>query len=191
MRVAGFVGLIVVLIVFFRLGADGSAWGRLQAWSEGLQMLKYSPVWGVGVNTFRESYRLVAHNSYVHCFSELGLVGYAIWIAAIGATLALLGRAQEAEPAWEESAPGVARWAAALRLSLESFLIGAMFLSRTYSVTLFLLLGLATALTGVARRTTEEPGYYVLRPVSLAAWSVVATLASVALTYAVVVLGGR
>ena len=93
LRWAGFVGLFLVLILFFRLGgADDSAMGRLEAWSEGLQMLKYSPVWGVGFGSFADVHQIVAHNSFVHCFGELGLVGYFAWLGAILATFWYLER---------------------------------------------------------------------------------------------------
>jgi hypothetical protein len=44
------------------------------------------------------------------------------------------------------------RWARALFLSLAGFLVGALFLSRSYDVMLFLLLGLSVALADLARR---------------------------------------
>ena len=35
-------------------------------------MLKFSPLWGVGYGSFADVHELVAHNSFVHCFAELG-----------------------------------------------------------------------------------------------------------------------
>lgn len=192
LRWAGFVGLMVVLTLFFRFGeADDSARGRLEAWSEGLQMVKYSPIWGVGFGQFADIHRLVAHNSFVHCFAELGLVGYFAWLGAIFATFWYLERVAAVEGAarGEDASADLVRWARALGLSLVAFLAAALFLSRTYSVSLFLLVGLGTALAGVALNTSDEPGEYVI-PLS---WFLVRTGAmvvlSVAITYTVVVLG--
>ena len=189
LRWAGFVGLFLVLILFFRLGgADESAMGRLEAWSEGLQMLKYSPLWGVGFGSFADVHRIVAHNSFVHCYGELGLVGYFAWLGAILATFWYLERISATE-AGPEGPPELARWARALSLSLVAFLAGALFLSRTYSVSLFLLVGLGTALAGVALNTSEEPESYAFPMPGFVLRTGVLVVVSIILTYVVVVLG--
>ncbi len=51
----------------------------------------------------------------------------------------------------QESAE-VAKWGRALHLALVAFLTGALFLSRTYSPVLFLVLGLGAALADMTRR---------------------------------------
>src|SRR5262249_3266951 len=51
-------------------GAD-----RLMIWSDGLAMFKHSPLWGVGYYGFQEHSILTAHNSYLLCAAELGLIG--------------------------------------------------------------------------------------------------------------------
>jgi O-antigen ligase/polysaccharide polymerase Wzy-like membrane protein len=140
------------------LTVDQSAEGRLEAWAEGLEMLKASPVWGVGWGQFTEHHPLVAHNSFVHCFSETGLVGYFLWLATITLTIAGLRRVTRSAPQGE-AGDEVRRWSRAAELGLIAFLTGAFFLSRSYSVVLFLLLGLGTAVMAVARREEwYEPG---------------------------------
>jgi O-antigen ligase len=71
---------------------DASFEGRTEAWYAGLQMLKDSPIWGVGLGFFRDYHERVAHNSFVHCFAELGLVGYFLWLAVIVLTVSDLGQ---------------------------------------------------------------------------------------------------
>jgi len=184
MRWVGIAGLLIVLIVFFRSGADGSAMGRLEAWSAGLQMLKGSPVWGVGFGTFGEEHELVAHNSFVHCFAELGLVGYFLWLGGIVATLWSLDRIRQSP----DVDPNARRWATALRASLVAFLIGALFLSRTYSVTLYFLLGLATALAaGVS--TARSPSGFSMPLVKVAVRTASVLVVSILLTYLVILVG--
>jgi hypothetical protein len=189
LRGAGFAGLFLGLVLFFRLGgADESAMGRLEAWSEGLQMLKYSPIWGIGFGSFADVHGLVAHNSFVHCYAETGLVGYCAWLGAIVACFWYLERISVIET--DSEAPfELARWAKALGLSLAAFLAGALFLSRTYSVSLFLLVGLCTALAGVALETSEEPESYTFPVRGFLARTGILVAASIVLTYAVVVLG--
>jgi len=178
---ATWAGLLVLLVAFFRLGlADESAFGRREMWSEGLSMLKGSPVWGAGFDSYGDRER-VAHNSYVHCFAELGLVGYWLWLAAIVATLKQLDALRAVPDAQQNELP---RWASALRLSLLSFLVSALFLSRTYSVTLFLLLGLPAALAGVARMKGHRPPSWGVFP--FVAEVSTLTVATVALSYVIV-----
>ena len=177
------------MVAFFRLGgADESAKGRLDAWSEGLQMLKSSPIWGIGYNSFKDENEIVAHNSFVHCFAELGLVGYALWLAAILASFWFFDRIRVTEDA-PGGSPELVRWSRALSLSLGAFVTGALFLSRTYSVLLFFLLGLATALAGVAQRTSARSTEYSLPLTTLASRTAAWVVGSVVLTYAMVKLG--
>ncbi len=189
LRWTGFLGLYLLLILFFRLGAaDESALGRLDAWSEGLQMLKYSPVWGVGFGSFADVHGIVAHNSFVHCFGELGLVGYFLWLGAILATVWHLELIKAAEGG-PDGSPELLRWANAASLSLLAFLAGALFLSRTYSVSLFLLVGLGTAIAGVSFSTSHVPERRSFSLGALTLRTSVLVVVSVVLTYLVVVLG--
>jgi putative inorganic carbon (HCO3(-)) transporter len=191
LRWAGFAGLFLGLVLFFRLGAaDASSMGRLEAWSEGLQMLKYAPIWGVGFGSFADVHGVVAHNSFVHCYAELGLVGYFAWLGAILACFWYLEQISvtEADSASGDSSE-LARWARALGLSLAAFLAGGLFLSRTYSVSLFLLVGFCTALAGVALETSEEPESYTFPIRGFLLRTGILVALSIALTYVVVVLG--
>src|SRR5205823_4424444 len=59
---------------------DEAAQGRVNAWDAGLDMIKSSPVWGVGRDQFVEHHPRTAHNSLVLCLAELGLAGTAMWL---------------------------------------------------------------------------------------------------------------
>jgi putative inorganic carbon (hco3(-)) transporter len=146
------------------MGVDRSASGRIEAWSEGLQMLKSSPVLGVGFASFGVYHVRAAHNSLVQCFAELGLVGYFLWLALLVLTLddaRAVGRAEEGgEDDHDETRAGevgperveLRRWGQAITLSLAGLLVGSFFLSHSYDVMLFILLGLGAAVADVARR---------------------------------------
>jgi len=54
---------------------EGSAYGRIEAWYEGFQMLKSYPLFGVGSGMFTDYHIRTAHNSFVLIFAELGLLG--------------------------------------------------------------------------------------------------------------------
>jgi putative inorganic carbon (hco3(-)) transporter len=121
--------------------ADDSAGGRVEAWSQGLLMLKSHPIFGVGYDGFTDHHSHTAHNSLVLCFSELGLVGYFAWSAML--VLVLLGL--------KELIPKVGAkkvvseeldWIRAILTATIVFFVCSQFLSRTYSPTLYILLGM-------------------------------------------------
>jgi hypothetical protein len=120
---------------------EQSAAQRVEAWQEGLTMLRSKPILGVGYGNFTNHHYLTAHNSFVLCFAELGLVGYFAWMGLIVLTFKGLSQAIRLAPPGspERELAGV------LRASLIAFLSCAWFLSRTYSPGLFALLSLCVA----------------------------------------------
>ncbi len=125
--------------------------GRLEAWSAGLQMLKSSPLFGVGFKNFTDHHELTAHNSFVLCFAETGMVGYFFWLGllvAAGRDLGILCQLSTADPVQAE----LRRWARTLKLAFYTFLVTSWFLSRTYIPTLYLLIAMGVGLKEAARR---------------------------------------
>ena len=114
---------------------------RIEAWQEGITMLRRQPVFGVGFGNFTDHHQLTAHNSFVLCFAELGLMGYFAWLGLIVLTFKGLRQAIRLAPA---NAPE-RRLAVMLNASLTAFLACAWFLSRTYSPGLYVLLALCVA----------------------------------------------
>jgi hypothetical protein len=156
--VAGGASLMGLLALGFlggrTLELDQSAMGRIFAWSDGLQMLKSSPIWGIGFGLFTQYHPRVAHNSFVHCAAELGLVGYMLWLALILLTLDDLRYVRGDDVG---SRAGLQRWARAVSIAIVGSLVGGLFLSRCYDVTLFILLGLGTGITHMARAEGALP----------------------------------
>jgi putative inorganic carbon (hco3(-)) transporter len=62
-------------------GAD-----RLSAWSIGLELFKQAPIFGIGFGNFTNFNEITAHNSFVLCLAELGLVGTTMWLALLVTT---------------------------------------------------------------------------------------------------------
>jgi putative inorganic carbon (hco3(-)) transporter len=145
--------IAVVLILALNQGGrsmsvhEDSAMGRINAWSEGLGMFQSSPLWGIGYGLFTNHHFLTAHNSFVLCLSELGLFGTFLWLGLIVASVLYLQQCRRLCASAGESGKNLGRWAAALRGSLYMTLATCWFLSRTYSITLFLLLGMTAAIT--------------------------------------------
>ena len=55
---------------------------RIQLWSQGLDLFRESPLFGVGMNEYAERAGLVAHNSFVHTYAELGFFGGTMFAGA-------------------------------------------------------------------------------------------------------------
>jgi hypothetical protein len=77
-------------------GAD-----RLEAWATGLELFKGAPLFGIGFGAFTDFNDITAHNSFVLCLAELGLIGSTIWMALLVTTTMGLNRlvAEREEPA--------------------------------------------------------------------------------------------
>jgi O-antigen ligase len=156
-RISGsFIGATAVLaLVIFgpsRTSAmdasESSAQSRVEAWGEGLGMLKANPVFGVGYGRFTEFHPKVAHNSIVHTFAELGLVGAFFLIGAFYGffrALRLLGRSGSTDPE-------ALHWSRALSISAVGAATCGFFLSRQYIVIPYILLAM-----GVSRAVMAVP----------------------------------
>lgn len=143
---------------FLVIGATGgreistkerSAEERIEAWYEGINMLKSSPLFGIGYGGFTDRYYLTAHNSFVLGFAELGMFGYFFWMALLVLGFMTVGRVAKYAPRGsQESLSG-----SILRSSLVGYMTCAWFLSRTYQPVLFGLLALCTAVWVCAMRS--------------------------------------
>jgi O-antigen ligase len=209
--------------------ADGA--DRLEAWANGLEMFKSAPLFGIGFNGFTDLYEITAHNSFVLCLAELGLLGSTLWVALLvtttmglnqiaggqktkkhpGRLLGLLplfetssitfnsalalNRARSSgiialnyeyasaaspasvglnslefqthqEPVHSVRVPQ--QWIVAIRLALVSFMATAWFLSRSYTTTMYLVLGLATATIALQQGDRKPPdrGHWILYTVT-------------------------
>lgn len=118
---------------------EESAGGRIDAWAEGLNMLRSRPIFGVGYGQFTDHNPLTAHNSFVLCFAETGLVGYFLWLGLILLVFKQLKRAITLA----KYPPDESGMAAPLRNAMVGFFTCAIFLSRSYQPGLYILLGLA------------------------------------------------
>ena len=203
--------------------ADGA--DRLEAWANGLEMFKSAPLFGIGFNGFTDFNDITAHNSFVLCLAELGILGSTLWLALLVTTTTNLNRiigmqkkrsagrfygllhlfetryiksagALDRDPAISEGTVALkdayecevlpvmvtanvteaetkmepahssivpAHWVVLMRLALVSFMMTAWFLSRTYTTTMYLVLGLATATIALQRGASKwrDRGHWI------------------------------
>jgi len=132
---------------------EESASGRIDAWYEGLMMLKSSPIVGVGYGNFTEHHFLTAHNSFVLCFAELGLLGYFLWLALLVLSYKSVNSVVQNAPMGSlERDAGLL-----LRSSFIGYMTCAWFLSRTYQPILFALMALCSAAWYCGKNAPQLP----------------------------------
>jgi len=83
------VGFFVALnLAGFSGGRDVSAGDdRMAAWASGLLLIRSHPLFGVGFNQFADFNEITAHNTFVVCAAELGLVGVLCWVLLMFVTV--------------------------------------------------------------------------------------------------------
>lgn len=160
MRIWGaIVGCIVALPVVLLGGrsgasADSSAMERIEAWYEGIDMFRDSPLFGVGPGLFTEYHYLTAHNAYVLVVAETGIIGLFLWALSMYASIkvpAILWWARD-----ERLGPALNSIAPALLVAFAGMCTGIFFLSFAYHHVLYLFMGLSGALGLAARRRMPE-----------------------------------
>ncbi len=133
---------------------EESAQERLQIWVAGFTMLREAPLFGVGQGVYPERAGLVAHNSFIHAYGELGLLGGSLFLGAFAyaaRTLLALGRRPELIVN-----PDLRRMRPVLLSMIAAYAFGMLTLSRNYIVPTYMLLGIVTAYLGLVAR--DSPG---------------------------------
>ncbi len=130
-------------------GPDESAYGRLDSWYYGFQLMKANPIFGVGKDLFTNDYPLTAHNSFVLAAAELGLVGLWCWLAVLYVSFKGLSLVQKHHAT-------LAPYAYGLQAALMGYAATAFFLSRTYNELPYLVYGLSASLYSLASQDIEQ-----------------------------------
>lgn len=132
----------------------GTGQARMELWADGLVELKSAPLFGIGFNSYGDQVGLVAHNSFIHAFVELGLIGGglflgAFWFAAI--SFWKIGRRIRSEYRFTTSLT-FRRLHPFLVTMLCGYSVSMFSLSRAYVEPTYLALGVANAYFLEARR---------------------------------------
>jgi hypothetical protein len=127
------------------LGSDDTAYQRAEFWSEGLSELKRNPVTGIGVHQYEEDLGHVAHNSFVHAYVEMGLIGGGFFLGAFALAALALYRVK---PTWN---PVLMRLQPFILAMVIGYAGGAFSLSRNYIAPTYMILGIAEAVLMLGR----------------------------------------
>lgn len=153
------VGLVVALGLaapsrMTQMDADeSSAQGRVQSWSAGLQMLRISPILGVGFSRYTEYNELVAHNSFVHTFGELGVIGAFCFAGMFFWTFRGLASVSATSGAVMKERERLFVWGDDLFMACVGLAVSMIFLSRQYSTIVFVFLALAASYRGILQES--------------------------------------
>ncbi len=154
------------------LRSDGGS-GRTDIWRVGWRMVEANPIVGVGAGNFantsvhyllepgailRDDYIVdtpkVAHNMYLEIIAELGLVGFALFMAVLGYSLyCALAAVRRFVATGDRQMEIVSR---ALFIALIGLLVSDFFGSRQFSKQLWLLMSITPALLAISRIEMED-----------------------------------
>ncbi|WP_233842625.1 O-antigen ligase family protein [Dyella sp. 2HG41-7] len=158
----GVVGLACMKLMSSRMQEldpdEESAFGRVDAWYSGLHMFLSHPVFGVGAGNFTEYNDLTAHNSFVLVLAETGFVGYMLWLAFVGYSFWMMLTVIRFKPEGLEDPARAKAWqseqrmALTLLLSLCGLFASAFFLSRSYTVVMYLIAAMVVGYYVSARK---------------------------------------
>ena len=128
--------------------SDSTGQQRIQLWSDGLEMFREDPLLGVGVGEYHRRAGYVAHNSFLHCFAEIGFAGGMCFLGAFSLALWSLLRLRPSKV--EIIDPEMRRLLPYLVGMIAAYAVGLLSLSRAYVVPTYLFLGLTTAFLPLA-----------------------------------------
>jgi hypothetical protein len=152
--------LPLVLLAFagrqtdINLDADDTAIGRITLWRDGLVLFHGSPLFGIGRGMMAEENGHVAHNAFVHSYTELGMFGGTLFVGMIFASVSGVRRVRLSES--DADKIDIVTWRPCLLSILAAYTIGISFLSRAYALPTYLVVGVATAYCAIGTRAGES-----------------------------------
>lgn len=141
----GLLGMGLLPLIAGRQGnidlEEGTGQERIQMWAEGFDALKSPDIlFGIGQGLYADLAGLVAHNSYVHAYVELGLFGGTFFFGCF--YFSALGLYRVTDPDQVCRDPEFRRLAPYLAAVLTGWAVGIFSLSRCYVVPTYMVLGL-------------------------------------------------
>ena len=118
---------------------------RMELWSESFDHFRAEPLFGVGEGKLRDLIGHVCHNSYLHAFTEMGLIGGIAFTGAFYLVLRGLWAATSDQP-------HLARLRPFVLAAVAGYAMGLVSLSRCYTVPTQLILAVGTIFLTLAGR---------------------------------------
>jgi hypothetical protein len=124
---------------------------RVELWDESMSLFRGSPLFGIGSDLLADRIGHVAHNSFIHAYAELGLLGGTSFLGMFW--LAILGLSRIGSPRYPLVDPELRRLRPYLLAIVISYFVGIMTLSCCYIIPTYTVIGLAA----VELRLAQEP----------------------------------
>jgi putative inorganic carbon (hco3(-)) transporter len=137
---------------------EGTGQGRIQLWLEGVILFVRHPIFGIGSDRYDEYAGHVAHNSFIHGYTELGVVGGTLFLSAFYLAVWPLIRLGDAK--LPPVSPALGRMRAYVLAVVVGYGTGLLTLSNVYTIPTYTVLGLSSAYLAAVER---EYGVAVLR----------------------------
>lgn len=130
--------------------SQGTGQERIQLWSDGLNALKSADfLFGIGMGRYADVAGLVAHNSYLHAYVELGFFGGTLFFGCVFFCCLALHRMHLAFTT--QVHPELVRLHPYLAAIVAGWGVGMFSLSRCYVVPTYLVFGMVTAYVNLVR----------------------------------------
>lgn len=147
---------------------DRSARSRFHTWEVAKELVKQSPLIGVGFNNFELAQnryfggRKAAHNIFLQNLSELGMLGHPLWLLIVfGSMISLFVFMRRSR-----RLPADMRWvyycSRGLLLGMLGFCLHGMFHNEEYLELMFAMIGLSIALQAVTKRELRTQQLYAM-----------------------------
>ena len=159
----GLIALPVVMVMFgggrqTDLSTDsGTGQDRIQLWQGGMEMFRASPIFGIGMDRYVEFMGLVAHNSFIHAYVELGFFGGMFFVGCYYFAFDRLLKLRKIKD--QIGDPILRRALPYLIAILGAEAIGMLSISLSYALTTYMLLGTTAAFLRMVDRQPGIPAY--------------------------------
>ncbi|PAY21309.1 hypothetical protein CKO51_01655 [Rhodopirellula sp. SM50] len=131
---------------------QGTGQDRIQIWSESLGIWRQYPLFGLGEGLIADEIGVVTHNSFLHCYAELGFFGGTIFVASfLAAGFGLWSQRRprskpaEVEMPAAQAAREHSRLCGYLFAALMGCIAAMLTISRQFVAPTYLILGLVAA----------------------------------------------
>ncbi|MFO0951494.1 MAG: O-antigen ligase family protein [Isosphaeraceae bacterium] len=162
------VALVALPLVFFvfggrqtnfssALGSEGTGATRVQLWADGLTLFVRRPFLGIGTDHYAPEMGHVAHNSFIHCYVELGLVGGSVFLSAFYLAFWPLVRLGGRGVSREALGDDLSRLRPYVMAIVVGYATGLFSLSCPYTIPTYTVLGIASVYLTLAERALGVP----------------------------------
>ena len=153
-------GVVMMSLVGGRQGSidleSGTGQERIRLWRDGLVAIQ-SPdlIFGIGVGLYTDVAELVAHNSFVHAYVEMGLFGGTFFFGCFFFSALALYRMRKYHVRLRD--PELVRLYPFVAAVLAGWCVGMLSLSRCYVIPTYMIIGIAAAYVRLVRWRSSPP----------------------------------